>query len=149
MRFKTFITENEKYMDKGDLKETLKKIPKAHKKLISQYTYKTQGSNTLKGDDGHIGVNDLYHKKIMIAAPWHYGREFALLHEIGHSVWGKYIQPHKHKQDEWSKIVKNTKAKKVEQDLEELFCHAYANTYAHNKIEIHNHPEWEKFVKTI
>jgi hypothetical protein len=69
-----------------------------------------------------------------------------MLHEIGHFVWQDLVSEDQKKQ--WSKIVKGTKNKQDQGD-EELFCMAYANTYAKNSIVIHDHPEWEKFIKSI
>lgn len=148
MDFRYYINEAEKKMAAGDLQHTLSKIPKDHRNILKGYKYAVEDGNTLKGDDGHIGLNDLDKQHIKVAAPWNYGREFALLHEIGHSVWAKYIANCKHRQEEWKKIAKRTKGK-VNQNAEELFCHAYANTYSKNKIEVHNHPEWEKFIKSL
>jgi hypothetical protein len=135
-------------MEAGDLQKAMKKIPSGHRKLLRGYKFHTQGGNTLAGDGEHIGSNDLNKKKIIIAAPWNYGREFALLHEIGHLVWANFVAPHKDKVRQWQKIAKTTK-KKLRQNTEELFCHAYANTYAKNKITVHDHPEWEDFVKNL
>ena len=151
MDFKKYLFGEEagQIKESGDVQETLAKLPKSHKKLLSGYKFSFQGGNTLKGDDGHIGSNDLHKKTIVVSAPWNYGREFALLHEIGHVIYMYLIGPCKHKTEQWKKVVRNTKAEKVNQDIEELFCHAYANTYAKNKIVIHNHPTWEKFVKEL
>jgi len=148
MQFRNFMLENEKNMAQGDLQNTLKRVPKAHQKLIKGYTYKTEDGNTLKGDDENIGQNNMHDKEIKVAAPWNYGREFAVLHEIGHTVWAHYIEDNPKLKKRWHDITKNTKDK-INQDTEELFCQAYANTYAKNKIEIHNHPQWEKFVKSL
>jgi hypothetical protein len=147
MGFKEFLIESEK-MEEDDLKKTLHKIPAEHRKLVKGYGYQTQGGNTLKGDNEHIGFNDLSKHKIVLAAPWNYGREFALLHEIGHMVWEKYISPNPEKKKEWMAIVKKTKDK-VHQNAEEVFCHAYANHYVKNKIVIHTHDKWEKFIKSL
>jgi len=151
MRFKEFLLhEAEGHIkESGDVNQTLKKLPKMHQKLLKGYTFSFQANNTLKGDGGHIGSNDLDTKTIEIAAPWNYGREFALLHEIGHVIFMYLIEPHKHRTEQWEKIVRNTKAEKVNQIAEELFCHAYANTYAKNKVLVHNHPTWERFIKSL
>lgn len=142
MNFKKWlITEN-----KNDIKKTLGKIPRKHYSLIKKYKIKLEPDNTLKNDKDHIGFIDEKNKKIKVAAPWHYGREFTLLHEIAHSVW-KYLVSSKNKK-KWKKIVKNTKNKQKQND-EELFCMAYANYYAKNKIEIHNHEKWNEFIKLL
>jgi hypothetical protein len=65
---------------------------------------------------------------------------------VGHAVW-KYLVNQK-KRKEWNEIVKQTKDKQKQND-EELFCMAYANYYAKHKIEIHNHDNWNKFIKNI
>ena len=147
-RFRQFINESVSHMEDHDLQKTLHKIPKAHRELLGGYKFLTQGGNTLKNDSQHIGSNDMAKKCIVIAAPYNYGREFALLHEIGHLVWAKYVLPYAEKKKQWSAIVKKTK-NKLHQNNEELFSHAYANTYAKNQIVIHDHPEWDKFVKSL
>jgi len=148
MRFRDFyyLAEAKSKQEARDLTATLKKIPKSHRKLVRGYDFSFQSDNTLRGEGDNIGSNDLDTKKIVISAPWNYGREFAILHEIGHMIWEELMC--KHDKQEWKKIVNKTKHK-VKQPAEELFCHAYANAYAKNKIEIHNHPEWNKFVKKI
>ena len=151
MDFKNFMQQEVAghIKESGDVQNTLKKLPKSHRDLLKGYAITFQGGNTLKGDEGHIGENDLEKKKIVVASPWNYGREFAMLHEIGHIIFMSLIAPCPQKVRHWQKIVRNTKDEKVNQNIEELFCHAYANTYSKNKIEIHNHPTWEKFVKHL
>jgi len=85
-------------------------------------------------------------RTVTIAAPWNYGREFTFLHELAHKVWENLVD--EKMRNEWVALVKRTKHK-MQQNAEELFCMAYANHYAKNKIEIHNHPEWEKFIKKL
>ena len=145
MEFKAFIILTESY-DK-DLKETLGKIPALHRKLASRYKFVFQPGNELKGDGEHIGLIDDKNKTITVAAPWNYGREYTVLHEIGHLIWNGLLNNDKHQ--EWTSIVKKTKNKQGGQDSEELFCMAYANTYAHHKVLIHTHDEWEKFIKRL
>ncbi len=151
MRFREFLLyEAEGHIkESGDVNQTLKKLPKLHQKLLKGYKFTFQGDNTLKGDGGHIGSNDLDAKTIEIAAPWNYGREFAMLHEIGHVIFMYLMEPCKHRVEQWKKIIRSTKKAKVNQDAEELFCHAYANTYTRNKVLIHNHLAWEKFIKSL
>jgi Zn-dependent peptidase ImmA (M78 family) len=141
MNFKIFLENTE---ISSDIKKTLSKLPKNHYNLIKDYKIEFQPNNTLQGDSGYIGFIDEEKKKIVIASPWNYGKEFTLLHEIGHAVW-KYIV-NKEDKKEWKEIAKNTKQKQ-KQNNEELFCMAYANYYAKNKIEIHNHEKWNKFIK--
>jgi len=148
MRFRDYHQMTEAYSRKesGDLSSTLRKLPKAHRQLLRGYKFDFQGGNTLKGEKDNVGSNDFDKKHIIIAAPWNYGREFAILHEIGHLVWQHLMCDHD--KQRWGQIVKNTKDK-LRQCAEELFCHAYANTHAKNKIEVHNHKSWEKFVKNL
>ena len=129
-----------------DINRMLNKLPKHHKKLVNGFKWKFHAGNTLKGDDEHVGYMDDEEQEIAIAAPWNYGREFTILHEIAHRVW-ESIVPDEMK-EEWGKIVKGTKDKQP-QGKEELFCMAYANHYAKNKISVHDHPEWDTFIKGI
>jgi len=145
MEFRQFIETSEHVMK--DVRQTLKKIPKKHSALIKGWKYKFQDGNGLKGDVEHIGYMDRAKKNITVASPWNYGRQYAFLHEIGHVVWENLVTDELKK--EWTKIVKNTKEPKQNQSLEELFCMAYANTYAKNKIVIHDHEEWDKFIKKL
>ena len=135
----------------GEVRDTLAKLPKAHRALTKGYKFKFEDGCTLKGEKDAIGMihlNDDKKKEIHVAAPWRYGREFAMLHEIGHLVYERYMGDNKELKAKWQKIVNKTK-NKLHQPAEEIFCHAYANTYSKNKIEIHNHPEWEKFIKSL
>ena len=143
MNFKTFL---ESEYNK-EVKETLQKVPKKHQALVKGYKYKFQPGNTLKNDGEHIGFVDEENKVITIAAPWNYGREYTFLHEMGHLVW-KYFMD-KGLKKKWQKVLKNTKEEKQNQGDEELFCMAYANHFAKNKISIHSHDEWDKFIKSI
>ena len=107
-------------------------------------------SNTLKGDDGHIGFIDEKNKKITIASPWNYGREYTLLHEIGHAVW-KYIMSSKDK-SKWKEIIdpiKKANKKELNQNDEEIFCMTYAQVYANNKITKFDHESLINFVKKV
>lgn len=144
MEFRLFIEQSESYMT--DVRKTLRKLPKKHRALIRGYKFKFEPDNTLKNDSEHIGFIDEEKKVIRIASPWNYGREYTLLHEIGHAVW-KYVMNEKLKK-KWGKIVKTTKDKQ-NQGIEELFSMAYANCYAKNKIEIHSHKKWEKFILAL
>ena len=141
MEFRSFVEAQEAMKD---VKKTLIKLPKSHAALVKGYKYVFKGDNTLDGD--HIGELDTGKKKITVAAPWNYGRQYAILHEIGHAVWEHLVDDDKKK--EWQRIVKSTKNKQ-NQNAEELFCMAYADFYAKNKVVIHNHPEWEKFVRNL
>lgn len=132
--------------EKTDIARTLSKIPIPHRELVKGYQWKFHSGNTLNGDDQHIGYMDDRNKEIAIAGPWNYGREFTILHEIAHRVWENLIPPQAKKM--WEQIVANTKEKQ-EQEPEELFCMAYANHFAKNKIVIHDHPEWHQFIDQL
>lgn len=133
-----------------DIKKTLRKVPKAHARLVHDYSFSFQPSNTLKGDDGHIGFIDEKNKKITIASPWNYGREYTLLHEIGHAVW-KYIMSSKDK-SKWKEVlepIKKANKKELNQNDEEIFCMTYAQVYANNKITKFDHDSLIDFVKKV
>jgi hypothetical protein len=137
--FKLFVeaqTEEEK-----NVQALIKKLPKGHQKLLKGYKFKYQGGNTLKGDDGHIGV--IFKDKITVAAPWNYGREFTTLHEIAHLVF-EYLCTKKWK-DEWNKIA-NKNPKQNQDNNEENFAMAYACHFAKHKIKVHDHPTWEDYM---
>lgn len=142
--FKEFM-KNDMEEEKGDISKTLNKIPPAHAALVKGYHWKFHPGNTLNGDDEHIGYIDDKDKVIAVAAPYNYGREFTVLHEIAHKVWDT-LSPNL--KNQWKHICANTKNKQ-NQDFVELFCQAYANTYVKNKIVIHNHPEWDRFIKSL
>lgn len=144
MNFKTYFQESIKA--NGDLKKTLGKIPKAHRKLAAGYKFVYQDGNALKGDTENIGETDKDKKIITVSAPWNYGREYTTLHEIAHLVWESLMCRKLRKQ--WQTIIQQTKHKQ-NQGGEELFCMAYANTYAKNKIEIHTHSSWERFIHNL
>ena len=130
-----------------DSKKTLKKLPKSHQGLVKGYKFVFQPGNGLKGDSEHVGLIDEEKKTITVAAPWYYGREYTFLHEVAHLVW-KYLVD-KNLRHKWGETVKNTKDERQHQGEEELFCMAYANYYAKNKIVIHTHDAWEKFIKKL
>jgi hypothetical protein len=145
MKFKEFFILSEQR--DGDLKHTLQKIPQKHRDLTHGYRFKYQGGNVLKGDKEHIGSVDPDNQTITIAAPWNYGREYTILHEIAHIVWSKLT---KSQQEEWKQIIKNTKIKKGDRQApEELWAMAYANYFAKNKIVKFTHDSWVNFVKKI
>lgn len=144
-RFKQFL-ENED----EDAHKSLGKLPKAHQKLAHGFKLTFEPSHTLKGDDGHIGeiILDPKHKQIRVCSPWNYGRSFAFLHEIGHLVWANYVKG-KPLEKEWNKLCEKVKDKKKDEPPEELFCHCYANNYVKFPLVIHDHPEWNKFIKNL
>lgn len=140
--FRTFFESTE---EQQNIRDTLSRLPKSHRELIKGYRYEFQDGNTLRGDNDNVGYIDPEKKEIAIAAPWNYGREFTLLHELGHRVWAQ-LSPKWHRR--WRYIVANTKHKQ-NQPPEELFCMAYACYYAKNKITIHDHPAWHKFISGL
>lgn len=130
-----------------DIEKTLAKVPKKHSDLVSGYRIIFQSGNCLKGDDQHIGLIDEKNKTITIAAPWNYGREYTLLHEVGHAVW-KFIVNDDEKK-EWKKLLKKERSKgktHIKQDDEEVFCMIYAQHYAKNKMKKFDHPILIKFI---
>lgn len=142
-QFRQFMEQTEE--QEKNIKETLAKLPKTHSELIKGYKIKWGCDNVLGAhDDAHVGLLNPNDKSITIAAPWNYGREYTFLHEIAHKVWAKFMT--KELIEHWKKIVANTK-KKLKQNAEELWCMAYANHFAKNKIVVHTHPEWDNFMK--
>jgi len=147
MSFKQYLKDSEESY-KEEIKETLKKLPKRHSNLIKDFKYEFLGSNTLKNDNEHVGLIDPKNKKIIIAAPFHYGRSHVLLHELGHIIWSKILTNELRKQ--WKKIVKSTKMESSDrQNAEELFCHAYSAHYEKNPPSKFDYPEWHKFIESL
>lgn len=128
-----------------DMSRLISKLPRSHAALVKDYRFKFEPGNTLHGDDDHIGYMDKGDQEIAVAAPWNYGREFTLLHEIAHLVWERLDDQTKQK---WAQIADRTKDKQ-HQNPEELFAMAYANYYAKNKVVIHDHPEWKRFIANL
>ncbi|MEI6422376.1 MAG: hypothetical protein WCP55_09170 [Lentisphaerota bacterium] len=144
MDFKNFIFENEKNMK--DTRSTLSNIPKKHSALIKGYKFIFQPDNTLKKYKNHVGIIDDDKKTITIAAPYNYGREFVLLHELGHIVWKKFVSSDLQKK--WHKIAKPY-LEKLNDTSEEIFCMIYANNHCKNKISKFEIPELNQFVNKI
>jgi len=145
MKFSEFL-ENEMGEEQTDIARTLSKIPPQHRELVQGYNWKFHPGNTLNGDDKHIGYMDDHEKEIAVAGPWNYGREFTILHEIAHRVWENLLPPQV--KQAWAQIVAKT-PNKQDQNPEELFCMAYANHFAKNKIVVHDHPQWHMFIKRL
>lgn len=145
MQFKKYIQNEEK----KDIKKTLKKIPKKHFLVVKDYNIEFEPNNSLKGDKAHIGFIDEENKKIVISSPWNYGREYTLLHEIGHAVW-KYIVTSE-KKKLWKKLIKEEKNKNnnLSQNSEEIFCMCYAQYYAKNKLVKYENEKLLKFISSI
>ena len=142
--FRLYLEADEEAM--SDLKKTLSKLPKSHRDLVKDFDWAFEPGDTLKDFPGHIGRMDPEKKRITVAAPWNYGREYAILHEIGHLVWAAYVDDSR--KQEWERIVRAT-GRKQRQNPEELFAMAYATTYAKNKVLIHAHKTWDQFVRQI
>ena len=149
MNFKQWVF-NEQKKQEIDVSKTLAKLPKKHQKLIKDYKIVFQPHHSLQGDNTHIGFIDEKNKIITVAAPWNYGREYTLLHEVGHAVW-KYLVSEE-KKEEWKKILRKEKQKdkkSLDQEQEEIFCMVYAQHYAKNKLEKYNKKSLIDFVSQI
>jgi len=140
MTFRQFFTEAEE--EEKNVKAMLAKLPAAHRKLLDGFKFKYVGGNTLNGDKEHIGVIDK--DKIVVAAPWNYGREFTTLHELGHMIYEKLCS--KPWKEAWHKAVKAHPDRQKQND-EELWCMAYANHFSKHKNLTHHHPAWEAYMK--
>lgn len=156
MRFRDYI-ESDASMgeEKKDILQTLSKIPTSHRNFLRGFSWKFQGGNTLNGDDQHVGYMDDHEKEIAVAAPWSYGREFTILHEVAHTVWEHL--PRNVKQ-QWVELVNRTKHTQntgsetqdsLNQNAEEIFCHSYANFYTKHKLLTYSNPEWMNFIKNL
>jgi len=144
MDFKNFLL-TEGY--EQDLKKTLAKIPKKHKALIRGYKFKFQPGNELKGEHDSIGLINRNTKVVTVAAPWNYGREYTVLHEIAHLIWETLNEK---QQTRWREIVKKHPSEdKPRQSNEEYFAMAYASAYAHNQIKKFCIPAWHKFIQGL
>ena len=144
--FKKYLESEEK----KDIKRTLEKIPERHALLVKDYEIVFQPNNTLKGSKGHIGLIDEKKKRITIASPWNYPREYTLLHEIGHAVW-KFILDDDGKK-KWKSLLGREREKNkrnLGQDDEEIFCMIYAQVYAKNKMKKYEIEVLEGFVRSI
>lgn len=141
--FKQFVTEDD------EVATTLGKLPPHHRLLVKGYKFLFEPHNTLKGDDGHVGMIVNQPKKVIrIAAPWNYGREFTVIHEIAHLVYEVYVRG-TNVEKEWAKLALSTKDRKKDESAEELFCHCYASMFVKYPPQIHHHPEWVDFMKRV
>jgi len=144
--FRTFL-ESEEH---ENVKAMISKLPLGHQKLLDGYKFKYTPGNTLKGDDEHIGY--IHKDKIVVAAPWNYGREFTTLHEIAHLVF-EYKMTSTLKK-EWSSIVKKTKKEMgkspaLNQNDEEIFAMTYASVYAKHPPTTYHNEERFNFIKKL
>ena len=150
VNFKLFL---ETHHQQQDMEKTLKTIPKKHRDLVKGYKFSVENGNTLKDDSKSVGEIDAKRKKIRIAAPWNYGRQFTFLHEIAHTVW-EYLVPSEDKK-KWNTMVKNVKEaskenkKNLNQNFEEIFCMVYANYYVKNRIVKFDYPQLYKFIENL
>ena len=151
LNFKTYFESEEKQ----NVVQLIQSLPKGHQKLLDGYKFKFTPGNTLNGDDQHVGY--IHKDKIVVAAPWNYGRAFTTLHEIAHLVWDYKMSDERKK--EWKELLKKTKAKFIEslpkknrsavkQDAEEIFAMVYANVYSKHSLITYNHPDWKDFILT-
>jgi Zn-dependent peptidase ImmA (M78 family) len=126
---------------KEDLKKTISRLPHAHQDLIKDFKFYFEKGNDLKNDKGHVGVVSTHPEKIIrVAAPWRYGREFTILHEIGHLVWAKYIE-NTDLEQKWKDLARY--------EYEEDFCMAYACHFSHHKVATYLKPGWMDFITKI
>ena len=149
LNFKSFMERCDcETVPRKDIKKTLNKLPKSHKDLVRGFEINYTNGNTIEGDKKHIGT--IHKRKIVVAAPWNYGREFTTLHEIAHMVWEYKVDSSMRK--EWNKIAKDSMEKNKDLRDEnplELFCMAYAQHYAKNKFTKFEHQKWHEFIKKI
>lgn len=147
MSFKLFL-ENEEI---SVLAKTLENVPKKHRELINNFELKYKDGTTL--DKKNVGLK--CGKKIQIASPWHYSKEFVTLHELGHVVWENISLKIKNK---WKKLLKRTiKEQKqnsnskssLNQSAEEIFCMAYASAYSKHPSSAFYNKSWITFIKSI
>lgn len=144
MNFRKFL-ENE---EKNDVLNTLSKIPQSHSALVQGFNWKFHPGNTLNGDNKHVGYMDDHEREIAVAAPWNYGREFTILHEIAHKVWEK-LPPELQKA--WVQLVSSTHRPREEQqqEPEEMFAMAYATAYVKHPPITYAFPKWIEFIKSL
>jgi putative salt-induced outer membrane protein YdiY len=147
INFKFFI-ENE---EKSNLIKTLSRIPEKHKELINNFELSYKNRTTL--DKKNVGLK--CGKKIQIASPWHYSKEFVTLHEVGHLVWENLGRDTK---SDWEKLLKNTikhqkktsnSKSSLNQSSEEIFCMAYACAYSKHPSNSFYNKKWIEFIKNI
>lgn len=156
LSFKKFFEQSEE--DK-DILNTLNKLPRSHAALVKGYRFKFQDGNTLQGDKENIGYVDPKRKEIVVAAPWNYGREFTVLHEIGHQIYDRLPRELRKK---WEMIVQQTKDRQkqlagykgqstdaIDQAPDELFCMAYAQYYSGSGLLKYDNNIWSQFIEDL
>lgn len=144
--FRLFVEGSD--ASRADLRRTLAKLPAAHRRLVSGYAWKFEGGNTLAGDRDHVGLLDASKKTITVAAPWNYGREYSILHEIAHLVWVRLLDAGQ--RGRWRELARSTPMRPADrQGAEELFCMAYAATFTKHPPTTYHHGAWETFVRSL
>ncbi len=151
IRFREFLQQATGNEEQTDIKKMLGKIPPSHANLVQGFQWKFHGGNTLNGDSQHVGYMDAGEKEIAVAAPWNYGREFTVLHEIAHKVWDQL--PNQLKQ-QWMKLSTQMtdgqrKDASLKQEPVELFCMSYAQFYAKTKLTKFDNPQWMNFIASL
>lgn len=142
--FREFVTH-----ENDDVKKTISQLPSHHQALVKGYEFLFEPHNTLKGDDGHVGVITNKPRKIIrVAAPWRWSREFTVLHEIAHLVYEAYIRGTE-LEKEWEKVALAEPNRKKDESAEELFCHSYAAKFCKFPPSVHFHPKWINFIKKV
>jgi hypothetical protein len=156
IRFKEFMQANDMEGEKEDIQKTLSKLPQSHSALVRGFQWKFHAGNTLNGDEEHVGYMDDSSKEIAIAAPWGYGREFCVLHEVAHKILN---QLPKEVRNKWVILLQRTQSKQIQdnpqnkdsldQSPEEIFCMCYATYYSKHKLKTYYNPEWMQFIKNL
>ena len=129
-----------------NLQDTLRRLPAAHRAMALRYRYRLQPGNTLRGDDDNVGELDPRNKVVTVAGPWRYGREFTVLHEIGHLVWER-LRPEQKKH--WQALAAPHLKKLGQNSAEEAFAMLYAQAYAANKLVRYDVRDLVAFVKRL
>jgi hypothetical protein len=146
MSFKEFF-ESQTSEEERNIKETLRRIPAAHRRLIASYRYELETGNTLDHDNQHVGQIDDKKKIITLAAPWLHSRELTFLHEVAHKVWTAILTEEQKKS--WRELLKKHPYPDRKESTEEAWCMAYASTYAKHPPAIYLCDDWQRFVKRV
>ena len=126
---------------KQDLEKTLSRLPPHFRRLTDGFDFHFEDGNDLHGDDGHVGVVSTSPKKIIrVAAPWRYGREFTVLHEIGHLVWATFVK-NTPQEEAWRQLAGK--------DYEEDFCMGFGSRYSQHPVTTYVKPGWTEFFDSL
>lgn len=142
MDFKQFFEAKVTEEDKN-IRETLRRLPASHRKLLRGFHYEFETGNTLDHDDNHVGQLDNKKKVITVAAPWVWSREWTFLHEVGHKVYVEILNNKQRK--EWEQLSRKHKR----ESSEEAFCMVYSQFYAKNKLTKFDHSDQLAFVRKL